>query len=85
MISPSLDPVALSVLEYCKEPRRLTEVIYGELATRLEVRGLILPFLYSGWWQYLTDVVHGLERQGLVARDQNHRYYTIVETSQYYR
>ncbi|MCW4040031.1 MAG: hypothetical protein NWE83_04665 [Candidatus Bathyarchaeota archaeon] len=85
MTSTSLGPVALSVLEYCKQPRRLHDVIYGELATRLEARRLILPFLYSAWWQYLADIIHDLERRGLLARDQNRRYYTITETSRYYR
>lgn len=79
-----LDKAYLVVLEFCKHPRKLNNIIYSDLGKRLEAMGISLPNGFLVWWAYLSKIVQDLKKMGYLARSKSGEYYTCVETSKFY-
>ena len=72
-----LDEAYLSVLIFCKHPRTLNQILYGELADRLKEHGILGSKLHK--------IVQELKEMDYLAQNRQREYYTIVEVSQFYR
>jgi hypothetical protein len=64
----------LAALEFCKHPRRFNDILYGDLS---EKQGI--------GWPRLHKLIRDLKSMGYLARNRFSKYYTIVETSQFYK
>ncbi len=80
-----LDKAYLEVLEFCKHPHRLNDIIYSDLGKRLEAIEISLPNGFLVWWKYLSKIVQDLEKMEYLARNKTGEYYTCVETSKFYK
>jgi hypothetical protein len=70
------------LLEFCKRPRTLDEIMYGALSRMLTDRGVKLPRGYAAWWAYLRDVANGLLSRGYLHRDAEGRIVSVVAVTQ---
>ena len=73
----NLDDAYKSVLIYCKHPRTMKQILYGDLAERLKEQGIL--------GSKLQKIVQELKEMDYIARNRQGEYYTIVEVSQFYR